>query len=211
MAEPARKYLTEFLGTFFLVFTVLAAIATAGALAPLAVGGVLAVMVYAGGHVSGGHYNPAVSLAALVRGRLAAPELPGYLAAQFTGAIGAAALGGWIFAHRTGAQWTGKEWASALVVELLFTFALGYVVLSTATSRDHPDNSFYGLAIGLTVTAGALSVGAVSGAAFNPAVAFALAFGGLAPWAHLAVYWVAQMLGGALAGYVFRVLNPEDA
>jgi aquaporin Z len=99
---------------------------------------------------------------------------------------------------------------AAFVVELLFTFALCYVVLNVATSKDHRDNSFYGLAIGFTVVAGAVAVGAISGGAFNPAVSLGAAVMGMFAWPTLWVYLVAQVFAGIAAGVMFLALNPED-
>ena len=104
----------------------------------------------------------------------------------------------------------GRALAAAIVVEVLFTFALAYTVLNVATSKAHPNNSFYGLAIGLVVLAGATAVGGISGGAFNPAVGLGVIVAGLASWQMLWVYLFATLLGGALAGYVFRYLNPDD-
>jgi aquaporin Z len=104
----------------------------------------------------------------------------------------------------------GDRVAAAFVAELLFTFALAYVVVNVATSKDHPNNSFYGLAIGFTVLAGAVAVGGLSGAAFNPAVGLGAAVAGLADWSLGWIYLVATLVGGALAGFAFRALNPDD-
>jgi aquaporin Z len=103
----------------------------------------------------------------------------------------------------------GHAMASALIVELIYTFALAYVVLNVATSRDHPDNSFYGLAIGFTVMVGAAAVGGISGGAFNPAVVLGGAVMGLFAWPTL-IYLVPQMIAGVAAGLVFRAVNPDD-
>jgi aquaporin Z len=105
---------------------------------------------------------------------------------------------------------TGHTLVAAFVVELLFTFALCFVVLNVATSKSHPNNSFYGLAIGFTVMAGAFAVGAISGGAFNPAVTFGAATMGMFAWSTLWVYLVAQLIAGAAAGAVFLALNPDD-
>ena len=210
MTEPVRKYVTEFIGTFFLVFTVIAAVTSGSALAPIGIGAVLMVMIYAGGHISGGHYNPAVSLAVFVRGRLSSTDLMGYWVSQLAAGLVAALIGLWMFDNSAGDGWTGKALWVAMVVEILFTFALAFVVLNTATSKDHPDNSFYGLAIGFTVAAGAVAVGNLSGAAFNPAVAFGVSVSQLSAWSNIWVYLVAQAIGGALAGYTFLALNPHD-
>lgn len=207
-----NKIITEAIGTFFLVFAVIGSVSQELPLAAFAIGGTLAVAIYAGGHISGAHYNPAVSLAAFVRGRLPATELPAYIAAQLAGAAVAAVLASWVFRVGNGdvTAWSGRALWTALVVEALFTFLLAFVVLNVATSKDHPDNSFYGLAIGGTVTVGILIVGALSGAAFNPAVALGVSLAELSAWGNLWVYVVAQIVGGVLAGIAFKALNPDD-
>jgi aquaporin Z len=206
-----RKLVVEFIGTFFLVFTVGASVRSGNALAPVAIGSALMVMVYAGGHISGGHYNPAVTLAALVRGRIESRGAVGYWIAQLAAGLVAAVLVRITIntgqAHPVAP--VGHAMVSALVVELLFTFALAYVVLNVATSSDHPNNSFYGLAIGFTVMVGAVAVGGISGGAFNPAVVVGGAVMGLFAWSTL-IYLVAQLVAGAAAGLVFRALNPAD-
>jgi aquaporin Z len=207
-----RKYITEFIGTFFLVYTICCTVQAKAALAPLAIGLVLAAMVFAGGHISGAHYNPAVTLAVFIRGRLAAVHVLPYVAAQVIGAITAAAAAAFTLGTRPDSAFavSGRDLAAAAAAELLVTFALAYVVLNVATSRDHPNNSFYGLAIGATVLAGAVAVGGVSGGVFNPAVAIGISTAGMVSWSMLWVYLVANLGGGALAAVVFRLLNPED-
>jgi aquaporin Z len=209
------KYAVEGIGTFFLVFTVGAAVGSRSPLAPLAIGAVLMVMVYAGGHLSGGHYNPAVTLAALVRRRIGLRDAAGYWFAQFGGGLIAAVVVRIVVdpaqaAKTTTLMPTGAGVLAAFVVELLFTFALCYVVLNVATSKDHPDNSFYGLAIGFTVVAGAFAVGAISGGAFNPAVTVGAAVMGMFAWPTLWIYLVGQVVAGAAAGAAFLALNPDD-
>lgn len=213
--RAGAKYAVEAIGTFFLVFTVGTAVASASALAPLAIGAVLMVMVYAGGHISGGHYNPAVTLAVLVRRRIALGDAVAYWIVQVgAGLLAAVAVRRIIdpaeIAKRTTMTLTGHTLLAAFVVELLFTFALCYVVLNVATSKSHPDNSFYGLAIGFTVVAGAFAVGTISGGAFNPAVTLGAAVMGMFAWPTLWVYLVAQILGGITAGVVFLAQNPDD-
>ena len=211
-----RKLVVEFIGTFFLVFTVgmatnpksygSAAITIAPTLAPLAIGAVLMVMVFAGGHISGGHYNPAVSTAVLARGKMLGSEWVGYVATQLVaGVLAALVVRGVVGAAQPGAA-AFSIW-KALVVEFLFTFALAYVVLNVATARGTEGNSFYGLAIGFTVTAGAFAVGGISGAAFNPAVALGVAVAGASKWAHLWIYFVAPLLGGIVAAAVFMFVQ----
>jgi aquaporin Z len=210
--DSARKYAVEFIGTFFLVFTVAAAVFGGSPLAPLAIGMILMVMIYAGGHISGGHYNPAVTLAALVRGRIDLRNSLGYWGAQLLGGAAGAVLAGWLVnpASFTIAPLTGRALVAAAIAEALFTFVLAYVVLNVATSKDHPDNSFYGLATGFTVAAGAFVLGGISGAAFNPAVILGSALLGLFAWTTVGIYMAVQLVAGALAGLVFLLLNPED-
>src|SRR6201987_575912 len=153
---PARKYVTEFIGAFFLTFAVAMAALSGSALVPLAAGMTLMVMVYAGGHISGGHYNPAVTMAALVRRRIGLRDAVGYWIAQIIGAVAAGALARVVVnpaAVKT-LQLSDHTEVAAAVAELLITFALCYVVLNVATSKDQPSNGFFGLAIGFTVAAG---------------------------------------------------------
>lgn len=206
-----RRYAAELIGTFFLVFTICCAVLSAQPLAPLAIGAMLAAMVFAGGHVSGGHFNPAVTLAVFIRGKLEARDVLPYMASQLVGALAAAGIARFVVeASPTAFSVSGRDLAAAVIAELLITFALAYVVLNVATSKDHPNNSFYGLAIGFIVLAGAIAVGGVSGAAFNPAAGLGVWLAGLADWSVLWVYVVATLAGGAAAGFVFRFVNPDD-
>ena len=179
-----RKLVVEAIGTFFLVFTVGMAVGRAGVLAPIAIGSVLMVMVFAGGHVSGGHYNPAVSTAVMLRGKMAQGEYVPYVVVQVLAGIAAALviiiLG---YDFDTSAKLAGA--GKMLIVEFLFTFALAYVVLNVATARGTEGNSFYGLAIGFTVFVGATAVGPISGGAFNPAVVLGLCVLKLVSWANI--------------------------
>ncbi|MDX6647110.1 MAG: aquaporin [Miltoncostaeaceae bacterium] len=205
----SRKITVEFIGTFFLMFTVGMAVATAGNLAPLAIGGVLMVMVFAGGHISGGHYNPAVSTAVLVRGRMALREYVPYVVTQTVGAIVAGLLiRGLGYAPHDAAAVAGA--GKMLVVEFLFTFALGWVVLNVATAKGTESNSFYGLAIGSTVAIGIFAAGSVSGGAFNPAVALGGSVLGLFTWSHIWIYLLAELVGGAVAAGAFLLTQPSE-
>jgi aquaporin Z len=209
------KYAVEAIGTFFLVFTVGAAVGSGSPFAPLGIGAVLMVMIYAGGHLSGGHYNPAVTMAVLVRRRISLRNAVAYWIVQFGAGLLAAVVVRTVvdptrMATSAAMTLTGRTLLAAFAVELLFTFALCYVVLNVATSKHHPDNSFYGLAIGFTVVAGALAVGAISGGAFNPAVSLGAAVMGMFAWPTLWVYLVAQTLAGIAAGVTFLALNPDD-
>jgi aquaporin Z len=200
-----NKYLTELIGTFFLVLTVGM---VSGELAPLAIGGVLMVMIYAGGHISGGHYNPAVTLAAFVRGRCSKTDLVPYMVAQVAGAA-LAALAVSLLRGEGGSP-MNINIGRTFLAEFLFTFALAYVVLNVATARGTAGNSNYGLAIGFTVLAGAVAVGGVSGGAFNPAVAVGACMMKAFAWQNVWVYFLANFGGGAAAGVVFKILNPDD-
>jgi aquaporin Z len=203
---------TEFIGTFFLTFAVGVAALSGSTFVPLAAGATLMVMVYAGGHISGGHYNPAVTLAALVRRRIAVREVFGYWIAQIVGAAAAGALARAVVDPTVvkTLSLSGHSEAATAVVEVLVTFALCYVVLNVATSKDQANNEFFGLAIGFTVVAGAFAVGGISGGVFNPAVALGGATAGLFAWSTIWVYIVAQLAAGIAAGLAFRALNPAD-
>ena len=208
-----KKYIVEFIGTFFLVLTIgLTVLGTSGpaaALAPLAIGSVLAVMIFAGGHVSGGHYNPAVTLGVFLRGRCPAGDVPMYWIAQVAAALAAAAVVGFLKPDAVGTPGPLAV-GPALVAEFLFTFALVNTVLNVATAKATAGNSFYGWAIGFTVLAGAYSVGSISGGAFNPAVAVGLCSLKLAAWSNLWIYLVADLAGGAAAALVFKLTHPDD-
>lgn len=204
------RYATELVGTFFLVLTIGLTILQGEAMAPLAIGSALMVMVYMGGHVSGAHYNPAVTLGFLVAGKMAVSEAVAYWLSQVAGALLAAlavqAMIGETFAPAPGAE---VGLAGMVLAEILFTFALMLVIFNVAASPDTEGNSYFGLAIGFTVGAGAWAVGPVSGAAFNPAVAIgptvlhATAGGG--SWQWLWVYLVAPSLGSLAAVGMFRL------
>ena len=207
-----NKYITEFIGTFFLVLTIgMVVIGGKGDFAPIAIGSILMTMVFAGAHLSGAHYNPAVTLAVLLRGRMGLSEAIGYWAVQIIGGIVAAYAVSYLLAGslpEPGA--IRQDSIRALVAEVIGTFALAYVVLNVATAKANAGNSFYGLAIGMTVLVGAFSVGGISGGAFNPAVATALCFMGIKAWSSFWIFLVANFAGGAVAGLTFKMLNPED-
>ena len=207
-----NKYLTEFIGTFFLVATIgLTVIQPGGAgdLAPLAIGSVLMVMIFAGGHVSGAHYNPAVTLAVFMRGKCPASDVVPYMLAQVIGASAAAAIVLFLKGNPV-VEAMHRDVTRTVIAEFLYTFALCYVILNVATAKGTSGNSFYGLAIGFTVLAGAYSVGSISGAAFNPAVVVGATIMGLSTLANIWIYLVANFAGGAAAAMAFRFINPKD-
>ncbi len=208
-----NKYVVELIGTFFFVLTIGCVVVggAAGNAAPLAIGSALMVMIYAGGHVSGGHYNPAVTLGVALRGRCSWGEAPIYMAAQLFGSAVAAMVVKYLFAAKAAAQTPmALDLGPALLAEFLFTFALVWVVLNSATSKDTAGNSFYGFAIGFTVLIGAYSVGSISGGAFNPAVALGIAILNVTEIAKIWVYWVPEFIAGAAAAFAFRWVNPDD-
>ncbi|HLE14238.1 MAG TPA: aquaporin [Anaerolineales bacterium] len=206
-----NKYVVEFIGAFFLIFVIGMTVIEpgAGALAPLAIGSALMVMVYAGGHISGGHYNPAVTLAVLLRGRIEAATAVIYMVVQVIAAIIAALVVTFVKAGATPPTLQPVV-IPALLAEFIGTFALAYVVLNVATAKANAGNSYFGLAIGFTLVVSAFAIGAVSGSAINPAVAVGLSTMGITAWGSLWIYLVANFLGGAAAALVFRALNPGD-
>lgn len=159
---PMKKYIVEFIGTFFLVLTIGMAVKYAGVMAPLAIGAVLMVMIYAGGHVSGGHYNPAVTLGVLIRGKIGSNDAIPYRVSQILGGIVAGLVVSFMGASSSAMPIASDMMIPALLAEIIFTFALVYVVLNVATTKGTSGNSFYGLAIGCTVLAGAYAVGSIS-------------------------------------------------
>lgn len=204
-----RKYIVEFIGTFFLVLTIGLTVIPGGAevIAPLAIGSVLMVMVYAGGHISGAHYNPAVTLAVMMRGKCLASDVPLYMIAQILGAVAAAFVAQFMVGSGTAGT---LDVTKSLIAEFLFTFALVYVVLNVATAKGTSGNSYYGLAIGFVVMVGAFSVGGISGGAFNPAVALSIPLMGLLNWSDIWIHLAANFAGGAAAAIAFNMLNPDD-
>jgi aquaporin Z len=204
-----NKYIAEFIGTFFLVLTIgcTGIGAGTGVIAPLAIGAALMVMVYAGGHISGAHYNPAVTLGVLIRGKLNVVDVVPYMVAQFAAAA-AAALAIKFLRAAIDVTPIAPKIGPALLAEFLFTFALVYVVLNAATAEGTSGNSFYGLAIGMTVMTGAFAVGDISGGAFNPAVALGISLLGISDWANIWIYLVANFAAAVIAAIVFNMINP---
>jgi aquaporin Z len=205
-----NKYIAEFIGTFFLVLTIgcTGVGAGAGVIAPLAIGAALMVMVFAGGHISGAHYNPAVTLGVLIRGKVNGADVVPYMVAQLAGATIAALAVKFL---RAGVAVTPitPHVGPALLAEFLFTFALVYVVLNAATAEGTSGNSFYGLAIGMTVMTGAFAVGDISGGAFNPAVALGICLLGISSWANIWIYLLADFAAAVLAAVIFQLINPR--
>lgn len=200
-----KKVITEFIGTFFLV---MGAILGGGLGAALA----LMVMIYAGGHISGAHYNPAVSLAVWMRGRMSVGEMLGYWMSQLAGAILAALVVANVFSTEGTAACIIPDDGiiKGLIAEIVGTFALAYVVLNVATAKGTAGNSFYGIAIAGTVLAMATVIGKYSGGAYNPAVAIGLLIQKTFCLSQIWIYIIGCFSGAALAAVVFKMNNQDD-
>lgn len=208
-----KKYVVEFIGAFFLGLAFCMSMASATTVwAPLTVGLAYMVMIYAGGQISGAYYNPAVTLAIYLRGKLALGELPAYLFAQVVGGVVAALLSGFLVRS------TGVDIRDPLVVQpgpvLLAEFAgaffLCYVVLHMVASKRTMGNPFYGIVIGGTLTAVAFTFGAVSGGVFNPATAAGICTSQVLGWNSMWIYALAPLVAGAVAAFVFNYVNGPE-
>ena len=207
-----KKYLVEFIGTVFLVFTIGSVVLAPGAgpLAPIAIGSALMVMIYAGGHISGGHFNPAVTLGVWIRGKCSTSDVPGYMVAQVVGGIVAAVVTLFLKGNPTLPAPAPIAVAPSLIAEFLGTFALVWVVLNVATAKSTAGNSNYGLAIGFTVTTMAFAVGGISGGAFNPAVAIGATMMHLINGSQVWIHLIADFAGAAAAAAAFRALASSE-
>ncbi len=206
-----KKYIVEFIGMFLFVLTVGMVVIDPGIgnLAPIAIGSVLMVLVYAGGHVSGGHYNPAVTLAVWLRGRCKTADVIPYWVAQIAGAFAASYVVLYLKGNPTVTPAEIKV-VPSLIAEFIGTFALCYVVLNVATAKATAGNSNYGLAIGFTVVVMAFALGGISGGAFNPAIATGITVMHIEKTSNLWIYLAGDLAGGALAALTFKFINPED-
>ena len=200
------KLITEFIGTFFLTLTICtaAAFGTAGSYAPFAIASTLMVMIYAGGHVSGAHYNPAVTISIYMRGACDKSEVAPYIASQVVAGVMGAMVASNVLMPDGEVGPLVMDTGPAFGAELMFTFALAYVILNVATSESTDGNGYYGAAIAFVVLAGALTVGPISGASFNPAVTASLISAGVMGAADSWVHLVPQLIGGVLAALVFN-------
>jgi aquaporin Z len=206
-----KKYLVEFIGMFLFVLVVGMVVIDpgAGSLAPIAIGATLMILVYAGGHVSGGHYNPAVTLAVWLRGRCAAKDVLPYWISQILGAFIASQVVLYLKGNPTVTPAEIKI-VPSLIAEFIGTFALCYVVLNVATAKATAGNSFYGLAIGFTVVVMAFALGGISGGAFNPAIATGITVMHIEKLSNFWIYLAGDFAAAALAALAFKVINPED-
>jgi aquaporin Z len=222
LSKKLAAPLVELVGTLFLVMTVsttagesLKSLNGTGALAPFAIGGILMVMIFAVGHISGAHYNPAVTLTVWLSGRekITTDKALYYVIAQSIGGILGGLLGLSLTDYDNIVPNPKNDPYKAFFAELFYTFALCWVVLNAATTKTQRGNSFFGLAIGNTVMAGAISVGHISGAVFNPAVAIGLyvsnSFCGGAYVSRWWIYIVSETMGACLAALFFWFCNLE--
>jgi len=204
-----QKYVMEFIGTLFLVL----AVGLTGD--PIAIGVTLAVMVYMGAHISGAHYNPAVTIAVWFRGKLEKSQVPFYFLAQILGAFAAAIIIAFVGKTFIPEPAFNVTLWQALLVEILFTFVLASVILTVATAKKLKGNYIYGLAIGFALMAGAYVGGPISGGVYNPAVGLgpiilSLLTGNAYPTKLILLYIIGPSIGGVLSAIVFKYLNPRD-
>jgi aquaporin Z len=214
-----KNYITEFIGTFFMVLVIGLSIndSQIAPMAPVAVGGILMAMIYMGGPISGAHYNPAITLAIWIRKKIETRDVVPYMLSQIMGGLCAALIYYFIFKVSMGAPAPRDGFTyniKPLLAEALFTFALASVVLNVATSKKSANNSYYGLAIGLTVMAAAYSSGNISGGVLNPAVGIGTIIihtmlGG-GDISNLWLYIVGPCLGGFAASLVYRLMNRDE-
>ena len=201
-----QKITTEFIGTFFLSLTICTAAVygSAGEYAPFGIAATLMVMIYAGGHISGAHYNPAVTVSIYLRGACEKDEVLPYIASQVIAAVSAAIVVENLLRPDELSPVAAELGTDAIVAELLFTFALAYVILNVATTESTSGNGYFGAAIALVVLAGAITVGSISLASFNPAVTSALIVSGKLTLADSWMHFVPQFVGAVLATYVYK-------
>lgn len=211
-----KKYLVEAIGTFFLVLTVVLTANNTGIapMAPLAFGAMMMVMVFAGSHISGGHYNPALTLAVVMRGKMEVNDGVLYMLAQLIGGIIAATMA--VYLHGCSGEpairlHSNNDPIGSMLAELLGAFALAYVLLNVSTTESNAGNGFYGLAIGFTVVAAAYMFGDISGGIFNPAIAIGAAIAGMFAAGDLWIYVLGAGAGGAVAATVFSVIYGKEA
>tara|TARA_B100000927_G_scaffold273723_1_gene252398 strand:+ start:657 stop:1283 length:627 start_codon:yes stop_codon:yes gene_type:complete len=203
-----NKYIIEFLGTLFLVLII------GLSQNPIAIGLGLAVLVYMGAHISGAHYNPAVSLSMLINKQIQLKEFSFYVASQLLGSVVATYFVVLLGNDDFNVVSNTSDISSFFLAEILFTFLLVFVILNVALNKNLKGNQFYGLAIGLTVTAGAFSVGDISGAVFNPAVSFGPSFfsfidpqvvgNDISSSDFFLYYLISGIIGSVVASYLYK-------
>jgi len=204
--STSSKLIAEFIGTFFLALTICTAAVhgSAGDYAPFAIAATLMVMIYAVGHISGAHFNPAVTVAVWLRGACEKSDVVPYISVQALAGVLAAIVSQEILLAEPSVTAIDMDATNALAAEFLYTFALVYVILNVATSDATQGNGYYGAAISFVVLAGALTVGGISWGSFNPAVSGALLVSGAIELSDLWIHLVPQFLAGVLAVQAFR-------
>lgn len=209
-----RRYVIEFIGTFFLILTifmlVLGGSEATSILTPIGIGAMLIGVIYAGGHISKAHYNPAVTLAFFLSGTFPKNRIMGYIIAQLLAAILAPIVAGLMLEETIIPEPEALVTIPSLIAEFLGTFALVFVILNVAIAKGTAGNNFYGMAIGLTVIGGIYAFGDISGAAFNPAVALSLCANGLKLISDIWIYLVANVLGAVVATYTFLFVTGKE-
>jgi len=200
----------EFIGTFFMVFAIGCVIyqPSIGIMGPVAIGFTLMGMIYAGGHISKAHYNPAITLAFFLRKGMNRKDVPGYLTGEIMGASLAMLTCMYLFDFPESSV---KQLliSPTIIVEFLGTFALAFVIMNVATAKAICGNGFYGLAISAIVVGLAYSVGPISGASFNPAVSLSLWIAGILDLPHFILHLIPQCTGAAAAVYMYLYLVPD--
>jgi aquaporin Z len=214
-SNATNKYVCEFLGTFVLVLIVTYNVATnaSGVFGVTSIAFALMVMIYSIGHISGGHFNPAVSFAFALQGLLSYQDCVMYIVSQCAGGAVAGLCSGFIIdTKRQLLQPRTGTLLNVCVVEYLFTWMLCFVVLNVAASKKiGGQNQFYGLAIGLSVVAGGYAAGEVSGGVLNPAVTLGLAVSHFSAFIlELPVYVVVQLAAGFGSVVSFHIVRPEE-
>ena len=208
-ASLYSKLTAEFIGTFFLALTICTAAVhgSAGDYAPFAIAATLMVMIYAVGHISGAHFNPAVTISVWIRGACDRNDVAPYIGAQLLAGALAAFLSQELLFSETAVTSIQMNTTNAISAEFLYTFALVYVILNVATAEATEGNSYYGAAIAFVVLAGALTVGEISGGSFNPAVTGALYVSGVLELSDLWMHLVPQFLAGLFAVQAFNAFQ----
>ncbi|MDE0953949.1 MAG: aquaporin [Candidatus Poseidoniales archaeon] len=201
-----QKLTTEFIGTFLLSFTICASglYGSAEDYAPFIISFNLMIMIYAGRHISGAHYNPVITITIYLRGIFDKNDILPYIVLQIIAAVSAAL----VVERFSLSNATSSEIFSlgfeAIIAELIFTFIFAYVVLHVATTESTLDNNYYGAAIALVIFIGAITVGSISLASFNPAVTSALIISGKVTLGDSWMHFIPQLVGAILATYLYR-------
>ena len=204
-----QKLIAEFVGTFFLALTICTAAVhgSAGDYAPFAIASTLMVMIYGLGHVSGAHFNPAVTIGIWLRGACDKEEVAPYIVTQIIAGSLAAISSSNILITNPKPDTLEMNTLSALGAEFFFTFALVFVILNVATNEENSGNQYYGAAIAFVVLSGALTVGGISGGSFNPAVTSALLVSDVLEVTDIWIHLIPQITGAGVAVLAYRAIE----